>query len=1107
MKPSNEGSRGIEQSPQLDFFDQEVVRDIGRRLAAAGGWPDESRFPVNLADRTVKGRVLADLAASANPLIVSGYASLDRIIDFTADLSPKGGRLRLLLGNEPFESRKKSFAHGGISFEKEMRDYWLERGISLSLSAKLVAAIDRIKAGSVEARHIEDERRRLHAKIYVADAAVTVGSSNFTSAGLSSQLEANVRFSAETEKKRYTEASNIAERYWQVGKDFSQQLVALLEQLLQVVTWQEALARACAELLEGRWASRYLGRQLDLGDTQLWPSQQAGIAQALWVLENIGSVLVADATGSGKTRMGAHLLRALRDRIWSTGRTRSDLSVLVCPPSVEQTWQKEAVNCGLPLQTCSHGMLSRRDSGGYEQTSIAVRRAQTLAVDEAHNFLNLESRRTQELLSNIADNVVLFTATPINRGGTDLLSLIEMLGADNMEEEALEVLEGLARRRGSAEQSMGPKDVEALRSEIQRFTVRRTKSALNALVDQAPDAYLDPEGQRCRYPRHLSMTYRPGESPRDKELAVSIRRAAAELRGIALIEQRIEMPEAYRAEGWTEDRYLRGRLLAVRHLALHNIMATLRSSRAALVEHLVGTKEAMRRFDIKERPKSADTGDIIGKLDRQLRKGKPECALECQLPDWLAEDERFREACAAEIALYQEMLVAVTNMSSSREKSKAQHLCRLIEQHRLVLAFDSRLISLEVIRRELQDARVGAQIIVASSTDASARKRVRKVFDRTSKDRGIALCSDSMSEGVNLQGASAIVHLDMPSVVRIAEQRVGRVDRMDSPHDAIEAWWPEDSAEFALRADERFVQRYQTVDTLLGSNLPLPDAFGVQSSGADETVSVQELMREAEDASTKTPWDRIQDAFGPVRDLISGEHPLVPKNVYEEYAGVDIRVLSRIGVVSSKTPWAFFAVSGFEHGAPKWVLIEDAKRPEPVVSLDRVCALLQEKLSAEPANLKMDGLAVRLLDRFLSVLQGAERRLLPRRKQRALEQMEVVVGRYADEATKRKELKLAARWNAVLDACRTGNKAERPDLDAVAEQWLTLVRPVWFAKLKERRKRRRPLLLKDIQRDLLKAPLHIEQVEAAFNDVPITPPLDERIAACIIGMPADRSSS
>ena len=33
-------------------------------------------------------------------------------------------------------------------------------------------------------------------------------------------------------------------------------------------------------------------------------------------------LIVADATGSGKTQMGAHLVRAVRDRMWSTGRAR-----------------------------------------------------------------------------------------------------------------------------------------------------------------------------------------------------------------------------------------------------------------------------------------------------------------------------------------------------------------------------------------------------------------------------------------------------------------------------------------------------------------------------------------------------------------------------------------------------------------------------------------------------------------------------------------------------------------------------------------------------------------------------------------------------------------
>ena len=80
---------------------------------------------------------------------------------------------------------------------------------------------------------------------------------------------------------------------------------------------------------------------------------------------------------------------------------------------------------------------------------------------------------------------------------------------------------------------------------------------------------------------------------------------------------------------------------------------------------------------------------------------------------------------------------------------------------------------------------------------------------------------------------------------------------------------------------------------------------------------------------------------------------------------------------------------------------------------------------------------------------------------------------------------------------------ESPDLDAVSEQWLQLVRPVWFKKLSDRRKRRRPLLLKDIERDLIHSPIPIEEVERHFDAIPTLSPLDKRISACIVGIPED----
>src|SRR5450756_2919631 len=102
-----------------------------------------------------------------------------------------------------------------------------------------------------------------------------------------------------------------------------------------------------------------------------------------------------------------------------------------------------------------------------------------------------------------------------------------------------------------------------------------------------------------------------------------------------------------------------------------------------------------------------------------------------------------------------------------------------------------------------------------------------KRFARDSQEPGIGLCSDAMNEGINLQGASAVVQLDMPTTLRVAEQRVGRIDRMDSVYDRIEVWWPNDGPAFATHANELLVARNAESSALLGSNLPIPDFVAV----------------------------------------------------------------------------------------------------------------------------------------------------------------------------------------------------------------------------------------------------------------------------------------
>jgi superfamily II DNA/RNA helicase len=245
-----------------------------------------------------------------------------------------------------------------------------------------------------------------------------------------------------------------------------------------------------------------------------------------------------------------------------------------------------------------------------------------------------------------------------------------------------------------------------------------------------------------------------------------------------------------------------------------------------------------------------------------------------ELPDWLTDPQKHMQATTDEIDIYQHIAHLTEQVSDAREQRKAEHLIGLLTAHNQVVAFDSHPMKLLDLQKRIDTiAPPAVRTVVATGEDLSGRKQVTELSRLGSSTTGvIALCSDSMSEGYNLQAASAVVHLDMPTVVRQAEQRVGRVDRMYSPNAIIEAWWPQDSAAFALHTDERFYARVQLVENLIGSNLPLP---GDHSSSI---VSVEHSIQEYEaDEATDAVWEGFGDAFAPVRALVSSEKRLVPE--------------------------------------------------------------------------------------------------------------------------------------------------------------------------------------------------------------------------------------
>src|SRR5205085_8970887 len=135
-----------------------------------------------------------------------------------------------------------------------------------------------------------------------------------------------------------------------------------------------------------------------------------------------------------------------------------------------------------------------------------------------------------------------------------------------------------------------------------------------------------------------------------------------------------------------------------------------------------------------------------------------------------------------EIAAYEHISSLVDKLSGMREATKATTLINKATDHGKILCFDSTVITLEYLQKLIDEAHTGLKTIVATGQSLTNKNAVMDALALGSSNVEplIALCSDAMSEGINLQHARALVLLDMPSVLRIIEQRIGRIDRMDS---------------------------------------------------------------------------------------------------------------------------------------------------------------------------------------------------------------------------------------------------------------------------------------------------------------------------------------
>jgi hypothetical protein len=239
-------------------------------------------------------------------------------------------------------------------------------------------------------------------------------------------------------------------------------------------------------------------RSFPLTDFQEVAARRAGS-----ILERWGGVLIADSVGLGKT----YIALALIEEALQTGT-----AVLVAvPAALRSVWRGplrrlRARHVAIPIHFVSHTQLSR---GSYPAGMVGT--LGLIVVDEAHRFRNPRTRRYAALAELRGHaRMALLTATPVNNSLHDLRHLLRLFAADD-------AFVGLGVPSLADVFDAAPDADTGLGRVVREVVVRRTRALVRAL----PCSDTSPRPD-VRFPRRAPPRIVRFEDARVPRLAAAI---------------------------------------------------------------------------------------------------------------------------------------------------------------------------------------------------------------------------------------------------------------------------------------------------------------------------------------------------------------------------------------------------------------------------------------------------------------------------------------------------------------------------------------------------------------------------------------------------------
>ncbi len=542
-----------------------------------------------------------------------------------------------------------------------------------------------------------------------------------------------------------------------------------------------------AAVVRSRIARLILGEspsQARVGAISLQPHQISAAARLRAALDQFGGALLCDEVGMGKTYVATAIARQYAR------------CLVVAPAALISMWRDALAATGTAAEMVTFEALSRADGDDSRRHRAAAshrsdanrlpmerdrKSYDLILVDEAHHARNPATNRYFALASLARGaRVLLLSATPIHNRRADLVALLSLfLGSRARSMASAELALCVVRREHA--QLEGTLAIPAVSPHTHHHLSDNQKVVEEVMNLPPPLPVRDGGLGGVLIGRGLVHQWASSEAA----LHEAVRRRIARATALCASLEAGTYPTERELESWT---YAEGAL----QLGFPELLSASTANHTELLDSVRVHLNALQEFRTRFFPATA-LDDERARIVAEIRKSHP----------------------GAKIVAFAQYSETVSMLF--RRLAAAGRVAMLTSH----------------------GARVaGGALTRAEAIGRFAPRASHFPPPRPAEAIDLLLTTDLLSEGVNLQDASVVVHLDVPWTLARMEQRVGRVARMGSRHARVDVHivHPPRSASAVLDTEMIVRRKWAISRSSVGTSQPDPLSEPVRLENAGSTA-------------------------------------------------------------------------------------------------------------------------------------------------------------------------------------------------------------------------------------------------------------------------------